>query len=71
MISLDGQTDSSDDDIILEEHNVEVDEVRKSNEGDTGRDGEGLMRSSRKRSLKGVAQNIVGHQEAETLPLLV
>ena len=60
MISPDGQTDSSDDDIIIEDHE----------DGDVGVvksivDGETLMRNSRMRRSDGV------EQEGEPLPILV
>ena len=70
MISLDGQTDGSDDEIIIEELNVEKAKVAKSSGGDTGRDG-ALMRSSQEGSSEGLQQDVVGQQKGENLPLLV
>ena len=71
LISLDGETDSSDDEIIIEEHNVEKVEVSKSGGGDQGRNGKVLIRSSLEGSLDGSQQNVVGQQKGKNLPHLV
>ena len=63
MISPDGQTDSSGDDIIIEDHEDGHVGVVKSIVGDM--DGETLMRNSRMRRSDGV------EQEGEPLPILV
>ena len=71
LISLDGETDSSDGEIIIEESNAEKVGVVKSDGGNTGKNGEALMKSSQERRLEGAEQNIVGQQEGETLHFLV
>ena len=71
MISLDGQTNTSDDEIIIEERNVEKVEVSKSGGGDQGRNGTALIRSSLEGSLDGSQQNVVGQQKRKNLPHLV
>ena len=71
MIFLDGQTNSSDDEIIIEEHNVEKVEVSISGGGDQGRNGKVLIRSSLEGSLDGSQQNVVSQQKGKNLPHLV
>ena len=69
LISLDGETNTSDD--IIEDSNGEKVEVGKSDGGNTSKNGEALMKSCHERRSEGAEQNIVGQQEGETLHFLV
>ena len=71
LISLDGETNTSDDEIIIEDSNGEKVEVGKSDRGNTSKNGEALMKSCHERRSEGAEQNIVGQQEGETLHFLV
>ena len=72
FISLDGQKDSADDEIINEEGNVEKVDMAKSDGGDTGRNGKAHnMRTSQEVILEGLQQNVVGQQEGGNLHLSV